>query len=49
MREETQHRRLLAHRLEENSDMHRVRHYRLHRLILQVQNEKEEATQDERE
>jgi hypothetical protein len=47
MREETQHRRLLARRLEENSDMHRVRHHRLHRLISQVQNEKEEAAQDE--
>jgi hypothetical protein len=49
MREETQHRSLLARRLEENSDMHRVRHHRLHRLISQVQNEKEEAAQDERE
>jgi hypothetical protein len=49
MREETQHRRLLARRLEENSDMHRVRHHRSHRLISQVQNEKEEAAQDERE
>jgi hypothetical protein len=49
MREETQHRRLLARRLEENSDMHRVRHHRSHRLISQVQNEKEKAAQDERE
>jgi hypothetical protein len=49
MREKTQHQRLLARRLEKNSDMHRVRHYRLHRLISQVQNEKKEAAQDERE
>jgi hypothetical protein len=49
MREETQHRRLLARRLEENSDMHRVRHHQSHRLISQVQSEKEETAQDERE
>jgi hypothetical protein len=49
MREETQHRTLLARRLEENSDMHCVQHHRLHRLISEVQNEKKQPAQDEHE